>query len=103
MVRISAVEGIVPIEEAAADLGRVVRLAASGEAVVITDSGRAVAVILSPEEFDGLQAAFRRNTGVLAGMADVLDGRLVDGAQVEAWLATWGTAEETEAPRPPTP
>lgn len=30
--------------------------------------------------------------------ADILAGRVVDHAEVSAWLATWGTSDETPAP-----
>jgi len=99
MTDISASRGNVPLDEAQADLPRLLdEIARTGEAIVITKDGRAAAVLLSPEEFDALQTAVRRNAGAIAGLADIADGRFIDGKVVEEWLSTWGTPDEKEAP-----
>ncbi len=100
MKEIRVAEGIVPIEEAASDLDRLVRLAASTrEPVVLTKAGRAVCVLLSPVTFDEMRSLAADEELTRQAMQSVADGDFVDGEVVEAWLKSWGTADELPPPR----
>ena len=66
--------------------------------IVITQKGRPAAVIKAPEEYDRLQADQKYLEAVAMGLADAVAGRVVDHAKVAKWVATWGTANESEPP-----
>ncbi|MCI3133671.1 antitoxin [Phenylobacterium aquaticum] len=50
-----------------------------------------------PSLFDEIDAEGDERADAQA-MADIAAGRVVPHAEVEAWLETWGTPDETPAP-----
>ncbi len=54
--------------------------------VVITQHGRAAAVLISPEDFDRLRERDRFMAAVEEGLADVKAGRLLDTQEVDREL-----------------
>jgi prevent-host-death family protein len=82
-------ESIVPLSDFkahAADWMR--RLRQAGGPVVITQSGRAAAVLLSPEEYDALTERARFVDAVRQGLADTDAGRLFDHDAIVAEMKT---------------
>lgn len=102
MTNISTTSGILPIEEVQSALPRLLEaIAGSSDAIVITDGGKPVGVLLSPQEFDSLRNAIRRHLGVIAGLADISDGLVIENEPMDEWLASWGSDSEKEAPPVP--
>ena len=80
-VRVS--EDIVPVSDfkaQAADWLR--RIAETGQALVITQNGKAAGVLLSPAEFDRLTERARFLEAVDGGLADEKAGRVLTHADV---------------------
>ena len=78
-------ENIVPVSDfkaGAADWLR--RLAESSEPVVITQNGKAAAVLLSPAAYDELTERYRFVSSVEQGLADVEAGRSTPHAELVA-------------------
>ena len=72
-------ENIVPLSEFKARASEwLKRISRTGAPVVITQNGRAAAVLLSPREFDVLTERARFLRAVADGIADVEDGRLIE-------------------------
>lgn len=70
-------EDIVPIGELKAHLSERIReLRGHGRPLVVTQNGRAAAVLLSPEEFDRLTERARFVAAVTEGLADDDAGRV---------------------------
>jgi PHD/YefM family antitoxin component YafN of YafNO toxin-antitoxin module len=57
-------------------------LGASGRPLVVTQNGKAAAVMLAPEEFDGLTTQARFVTAVQQGLDDLDAGRVVSHHEV---------------------
>jgi len=71
-------EDILPIADFKAHASEVVRrLRQHGRPVIITQSGKPAAVLLSPEEFDHLTQQARFLTAVDDGLADARAGRVL--------------------------
>jgi len=99
MKDINVSSGIVPLGEFKARAAKILRgLSAEGEPVVITQNGRAAAVVLSPEAFEEMRERTRVLEAVAEGLADVEAGRVVDHGRVREWLESWGTNTEGERP-----
>jgi len=80
-------EDILPIAQFKARVSEVVRrLRQHGRPVVVTQSGKPAAVLLSPEEFDRLTARARFNAAVAEGLADAEAGRVVADEELDAQL-----------------
>jgi prevent-host-death family protein len=70
---------ILPVGEFKAHVAEVLRsVRTSSRTVVITQNGKAAAVLISPETFDALIERARFVSAVEAGLADSDAGRLVD-------------------------
>jgi predicted transcriptional regulator len=48
-----------------------------------------------------LDTAAKRDAGIARAREDILHDRLHAADDVHAWVAGWGTADESERPRPP--
>ena len=80
-------DDIVPIAERKAHLSEVVRgLSARRRPVVVTQNGKAAAVLLSPAEFDSLGHESRFVAAVEEGLADVKKRRVISDAELEDLL-----------------
>lgn len=76
-------EDIVPIGELKAHLSERIReLRGRRRPLVVTQSGKAAAVLLAPEEFDRLTASARFATAVQEGLADVDAGDVLSDAEL---------------------
>ncbi len=92
-------DSIMPLGDFKAKAARVLKdLAGQDMPLVITQNGRPAAVMLSPVAFDELREKQRFLEAVIAGIADVEQGRVVEHEKVAAWLSSWGTEHEHEAP-----
>ena len=77
-------EDIIPLGEFRTHTARVLRdMREQRRPVVITQNGRAAAVLLSPEEFDRLSERARFVAAVSEGLADVEAGRIVEDEALE--------------------
>ncbi len=76
-------EDILPVGEFKTQASRVLRrLQKTKRPFVITQNGRPAAVLLTPEEFDRLNAHARFIEAVDEGLADSNAGRLIDDAEL---------------------
>lgn len=99
MSHISAVDGIVSIERAQADLPRLLdEIAGSREAIVIVRGGRAVGVLISPEEFDSLHEDPESLAAVDEALATIGTEELIEGEVMDRWLRSVGTPNELTPP-----
>jgi prevent-host-death family protein len=77
-------EDIVPIGEFKAHLSEKIRgVRTSGRPLVITQNGKAAAVLLSPEEFDRMTSEARFVMSVREGLADAEAGRVVSEDELD--------------------
>ncbi len=80
-------EDIVPIAELKAHLSEVVRtLRERGRPIVVTQHGKAAAVVLSPDDYDRLSYQARFASAVAEGLDDERAGRLHSHAEVAELL-----------------
>jgi len=71
------------------------RISRTGSPVVITQNGRAAAVMLSPQEYDALTERARFVAAVTEGLADAEAGRVVDHESLVAEMAArYGSPDE---------
>jgi prevent-host-death family protein len=76
-------EDIVPIGELKVHLSEKIRVMRdSGRPLVVTQNGKAAAVILSPEEFDLLATQARFVSAVHSGLGDLAAGRVFSDEDV---------------------
>lgn len=76
-------EDIVPIGELKAHLSEKIRdLRARKRPLVVTQNGKAAAVLLAPEEFDRLSTQARFVSAVNEGLADLDAGRVISDDEV---------------------
>ncbi len=89
-------ENIVPLSEFKAHAAVwLKKLAGTGGPVVITQNGRAAAVLMSPAEFDHLTERARFAAAIREGLADADAGRVVShAAMVAETAARYGSAGE---------
>lgn len=87
-------EDILPIGELKAHLSEQIRaLRGRRRPLVVTQNGKAAAVLLSPEEFDRLTAQARFVTAVQEGLEDHAAGRVVGDDELTRLLdARFGVA-----------
>ena len=79
MPNLRVAEDIVPLSDFKARASELLKkLAETGAPMVITQNGRAAAVLLSPAEFDTLTERARFVRAVAEGLADADSGRVVD-------------------------
>lgn len=97
MKDINAVRSIVPLGEFKAKAARILR--ALNEPIVVTQNGRAAAVLLSPEQFEELRDQNRYFEALACGLADAESGQMVEHADVKAWLQSWGTDQPMAPPK----
>ena len=72
-------EDIVPIGELKAHLSERIRdLRGRRRPLIVTQNGKAAAVLLAPEEFDRLTTQARFVAAVQEGLADLSAGRVID-------------------------
>ena len=91
--------GIIPLGEFKSRASSLIKeMRKDSSTIVITQNGRPAAVVMAPEEYDRLHADQKYLEAVAMGLADAVAGRVVDHAKVAKWLATWGTANESEPP-----
>jgi prevent-host-death family protein len=88
-------ENIVPISEFKARASEwLKKISSTGAAVVITQNGRAAAVLVSPREFDVLTERAQFLRAVADGMADAEDGRLMEHeAMVAETTSRYGSTD----------
>lgn len=92
--------GLVPVGEFKAQASRLLReMRESGRPLVITQNGRAAAVVVPPEMWAQLADEYEENRLTREAMADIDAGRWVEGDDMERWVKSWGTA--AEGPPPP--
>jgi prevent-host-death family protein len=90
-------EGIVPIGEFKAQASRLIRqLRDDGRPVVITQRGRAAAVIVLPEEYDRLREQVRFFEALREGLGDAAAGRVIEDSELAARLEAELGALSTE-------
>ena len=78
-------ESIIPVSEFKARAAEWLRrLGASSEPLVITQNGKAAAVLLSPAAYDELTERFRFVMAIEEGIDDVEAGRVTSHAQLVA-------------------
>jgi len=86
---IRVAEDIVPLSELEGHASEVVEgLRARGRPTVITQGGKAAAVLISPEEFDRLSYEAHVVAAIEQGLADADAGRVVDDEDLDAVLAS---------------
>ena len=97
---VNVAEGIVPLGEFKSQAAKYLKeLGQRDEPIVITQSGKPVAVVLSPAAFELIREQQEYLEAVAEGIADADSGRLVDDKSVRAWLRSWGTSGERPPPR----
>ena len=89
-------EDIVPLSEFKAHASEwLKRIAQTGAPIVITQNGRAAAVLVSPGEFDALTERGRLLQAVAEGIADADRGRLTDHESMVAEMTSrYGPPDE---------
>jgi prevent-host-death family protein len=97
---VNVAESIVPLGEFKAKAAQILRdLSEHNEPIIITQNGRAAAVVLSPAAFEEFRERQRVLEAVAEGIADLDEGRVVDHQDVRAWLESWGSESERDAPQ----
>jgi len=90
---------IVPIGEFKAKASRLLRnLKSDSSPMVVTQNGRAAAVVLSPKAFDEMRERNRILEAIAEGIADAESGDLVSHKDVKEWLGSWGSNSESNPP-----
>ena len=80
-------EDIVPLDHLEAEPGQVVRrLQASRRPIVLTEAGRPVAVLITPEDYDERDERTRFVQAVTEGLEDATAGRVIDGDELDREL-----------------
>lgn len=97
MKDINAARSIVPLGEFKAKAASLLR--GLDEPLVVTQNGRAAAVLLSPKLFEEMREENRYLEALARGLADAESGQLIAHEEVRAWLRTWGTDQHTAAPK----
>jgi len=89
-------EDIVPLSEFKAHASEwLKKIAQTGAPIVITQNGRAAAVLVSPGEFDALTERGRLLQAVAEGIADADRGRLTDHESIVAEMTSrYGPPDE---------
>ena len=93
----NAAHSIVPLGEFKAKAASFLK--ALDDPLIVTQNGRAAAVVLSPALFEEMRERNRFLEAIAKGLSDAESGRVVDNAEVKAWLKSWGTANEMDPPQ----
>ena len=89
MKPIRLTEDILPLSEFEGHASKIVgSMRARGRPMVITEGGKAAAVLISPEDFDRLSYEAHVVAAIEQGLADADAGRVVDDEELDAVLAT---------------
>jgi prevent-host-death family protein len=97
---VNVADGIVPLGEFKAQAARYLReLSDHDEPIVITQNGKPVAVVLSPEAFEDIRARQDYLEQVARGIEEADRGDLVEHRKVKDWLSSWGKPGERPPPR----
>jgi prevent-host-death family protein len=89
-------EVIVAIEEFNGQVAHWLRVARSGQPVIITQNGRAAGVLLSPIDFDRLGERQRFLESIASGVAEADAARLIDTQRLKSRLAARRAAQPDE-------
>jgi prevent-host-death family protein len=85
---IRVAEDILPLSELEGHASEIVEnLRTRGRPTIITQDGKAAAVLMSPEEFDRLNYEGHVVAAIEQGLADADAGRVVDDEELDAVLA----------------
>ena len=99
-IRIS--DSIMPLGEFKAKAATVLKILAERDTpLIITQNGLSATVVLSPVAFDELREKQRFLEAMIAGLADIEQGRVVEHERVVEWLSSWGMDYEKDAPLGP--
>ena len=80
-------DGIVPLNEFKARAGKLLKkLRESGEPLVITHNGKPAGVVVSPQEYDRIQAREEFELEMNAAEADIQAGRVMTTDELRASL-----------------
>lgn len=91
---IDLAEDLVPINELRSRTSKLLEsVAEEGRTLVITQNGKAAAVVMSPREYDALRYRRRFVDEIVRGVADVEAGRTQTTAQVRAAMRKRRRAE----------
>lgn len=93
----NAAHSIVPLGEFKAKAAGLLK--ALDDPLIVTQNGRAAAVVLSPESFEELRERIRFLEAIAEGVADADAERVADHADVRTWLKSWGKGGESDPPR----
>ncbi len=97
MKDIHAERSIIPLSEFKAKAASFLK--ALDDPLIVTQNGRAAAVVLSPASFEEMRERNRFLEAVAQGLSDAESGRVAEHAEVKDWLNTWGKSDETEPPK----
>ena len=98
--KVNVAEGIVPLGKFKAQATRFLKdLDLRDHPLIITQNGKPVAVMLSPEAFEALWEQQEYLETVARGIDDADAGRVVDHKIVRNWLESWGTEDEGQPPK----
>jgi len=93
----NAAHSIVPLGEFKAKAASFLK--ALDNPLIVTQNGRAAAVVLSPALFEEIRERNRFLEAVVKGLSDAESGRVVENAEVKAWLKSWGKPDEMDPPQ----
>lgn len=97
---VNVADGIVPLGEFKAQAARYLRdLASQSTPIVITQNGKPVAVVLSPDAFEEIRTRQADLEAVAVGVQQADEGDLIDHGKVGDWLSSWGKPNEGKPPR----
>ncbi len=97
MKDINAATSIVPLGEFKARAATILKTLE--EPLVVTQNGRAAAVLLSPVLFEEMREQTRYLEALTAGLADAEAGNAIGHEQVKAWLQSWGNEAPGQPPQ----
>ncbi|MCX7099928.1 MAG: type II toxin-antitoxin system Phd/YefM family antitoxin [Methylobacter sp.] len=81
-------EDIVPLGQFKTQASALLKsINSSNRSIIITQNGKATAVVLSPSEFDRLNAQSRFISAVQQGLDDIQAGRVIDDDMLDDVLA----------------
>lgn len=90
MKEVQIADGIVPLGEFRAQASKLLkRIGESGQPMVITHNGRPAGVLLSPREYDRIQARQRFLESIAAGLEDGENGRTLTTVELRERLRAW--------------
>lgn len=93
MKAINTEHDIVPIGEFKAKAAKILKeLKGNDNPVIVTQNGRAAAVVLSPKAFDDIRERNRILEAIAEGMADAEAGDMIEHESIRDWLGSWGNS-----------